>query len=125
MKLDQLFLSEEDLILEAPMNEMANLFPDETGLDRIIWFGEVGGQHGPRIKVSNIKGKFSQSDNFVISVDKNPKVLTPKSMKIKSSELEDLFDWVKLNYDDLMKMWKMYETGTGSPNQILLSLKKI
>ena len=125
MKLHQLFLSEEDLILSSPMNEMANLFPDETGLQRIIWFGEVGGQHGPRIKVSNIKGKFSQSDNFVISVDKNPKVLTPKSMKIKTNELEDLFDWVKLNYDDLMKMWKMYETGTGSPNQILMSLKKI
>lgn len=125
MELDQLFLSEEDLILEAPMNEMANLFPQTTGLSYAIWFGEVGGQHGPRIKVSNIKGKFSQSDNFVISVDKNPKVLTPKSMRIKSSELEDLFDWVKLNYDDLMKMWKIFELGNGDLVPILSMLKKI
>ena len=124
MKISQL-LDEETLILEAPMNEMANLFPDDTGLQRIIWFGEVGGQHGPQIKVSNIKGKFAQNDNFVISVENEPRVLTPRSMKIKQSELEDLFDWVKINYDDLMQMWNMYESGNGSPLKIAVNLKKL
>jgi len=124
MKLSNI-LDEEEAILSAPMCEMANLFPDDTGLERIIWFGEVGGQHGPRIKVSNVKGKFALNDNFVISVDKNPRVLTPRSMKIKNSELEDIFDWVKINYDDLMEMWKIYESGSGSPQRIILQLKKI
>ncbi len=124
MKLTDL-LNEEKLILEAAMNEMANLFPSRTGLERIIWFGEVGGQHGPRIKVSNLKGKFAQHDCFVISVAKDPRVLTPSTMKIKQSELDDLFDWVKINYDDLMKMWKMYESGDGDPLEIQMNLKKI
>ena len=124
MKISQI-LDEETLILEAPMNEMANLFPENTGLERIIWFGEVGGQHGPRIKVSNVKGKFALNDNFVISVEKNPRVLTPRSMKIKQSELDDLFDWVKINYSDLMEMWRMYESGNGNPLKIANDLKKI
>ena len=118
-------LDEEEAILSAPMCEMANLFPNETGLERVIWFGEVEGQHGPRIKVSNIKGKFALNDNFVISVDKNPRVLTPKSMKIKQSELDDLFDWVKINYDNLMEMWKIYESGNGDLIPLLSALKKI
>lgn len=104
---------------------MANLFPEETGLDKIIWFGEVGGQHGPRIKVSNLKGKFAIHDNFVISVSKTPKVLTPSSVKIKQDEIEDLQDWIILNYDKLMKMWDMYEKGIGNPNTIISTLEKI
>ena len=125
MKLEQLFLDEEDTLLASPMCEMANLFPQTTGLQYAIWFGEVGGQHGPRIKVSNVKGKFAQNNNFVISVDKDPRVLTPKSMKIRQSELDDLFDWVKINYEDLMKMWKIYETGNGDLVPVLSSLHKI
>lgn len=124
MLLNEVVISEEE-ILSAPMNEMANLFPKSTGLDTIIWFGEVGGQHGPRIKVSNIKGKFALEDNFVISVSKDPKVLTPKSMKLKAEELQNVFDWVMLNYDDLILMWKMYEAGSDDPNEIISQLKKI
>lgn len=123
MKLNELF--DEEQILNAPMNEMANLFPEDTGLKRIIWFGEVSEQHGPRIKVSNVKGKFALTDNFVVSVDKNPSVLTKSSMKISNDELEDVFDWIKLNYDLLIKMWKMYESGNGSPNRIISKLNKI
>lgn len=125
MILVELKSDEQDAILLAPMNEMANLVPSRTGLSVVIWFGEVGGQHGPRIKVSNVKGKFSKIDNFVVSVDKEPKVLTPKTVKISKDEIEDVFDWIKLNYDDLMKMWKMYETGEDDPIDILINLKKI
>lgn len=122
MKISELL---ENKILSSPMNEMANLFPDETGLSTIIWFGEIGCQHGPRIKVSNIKGKFALEDNFVVSVSKNPEVLTPRSMKLKVYELENLYDWIKLNYDDLMVLWKMYENGSGNPNRIIQNLQKI
>lgn len=118
------FLIEQE-ILAAPMMEMANLYPTETGLERVIWFGEVGGQHGPRIKVSNVKGKFAINDNFVISVSKNPVVLTKSSMKIKQSELDDLFDWVILNYDKLMELWKIHESGDGLASTVISTLKKI
>lgn len=125
MKLEEISEQSEQQILEAMMTEMANLFPTKTGLPTAVWFGEVGGQHGPRIKVSNIKGKFAQNDNFVISVDKNPRVLTPRAVKMKPSEIEDIFDWIRINYDDLMKMWEIYETGDGDLDSLLASLKKL
>ena len=125
MQLFELLPDDEQAILLAPMVEMANLFPDETGLPVIIWFGEVGGQHGPRIKVSNVRGKFAAHDNFVMSVDKEPRIVTSKNVKLKKNEVDDIIDWIKLNYDDLMLMWKMYETGSGKPAEIILGLKKI
>jgi hypothetical protein len=125
MKLTELLIDAEDAILQAPMIEMANLFPTDTGLQYAIWFGEVDGQHGPRVKVSNIRGKFAASDNFVISVTREPKILTPKSVKINIDDQTDITDWIKLNYDDLMKMWKVYETGDGSLVPIIQDLKKL
>ncbi len=134
MKLHEL-LDEELEILNAPMCEMANLYPKSTGVGVVMWFGEVGGQHGPRVKVSNVPGKFRANDCFVVSVDKEPRVLTPKSMRLKQAGLDDVTDWIRQNYDDLMLMWKINETGDEtvedhdgsevSLNQVLMRLKKI
>lgn len=113
-------------ILNSPMFEMANLFPNVTGIPYAIWFGEVGGQHGPRIKVSNIKGKFAANDNFVIVVSKEPWIATPKSCKLSKSEMDDIFDWIILNYDILMDMWQMYENGgylESEPELTLLDIQ--
>jgi len=125
MKLTEI-LSEElqQQLVEAELTEMANLAPDETGLKYVIWIGEVGGQHGPRIKVSNIKGKFAANDNFVMSISKDPANLTPKFSKISTDDIEDIIDWIKLNYDLLMKIWKAYETGSGTID-LLNQLQKI
>ena len=46
-------------------------------------------------------------------------------MKIKQDELDDITDWIKLNYDELMKMWKIHETGDGDIISILTSLKRV
>jgi hypothetical protein len=121
------FLSEakQKLLVEAELTEMANLNPDNTGLKYVIWIGEIGGQHGPRIKVSNIKGKFAANDNFVMSIEKDPVNLTPKFTKISTDDLEDVKDWIKLNYEVLIKLWKMYETGEGDSLILLGKLQKI
>ena len=124
MKLNEL-VDLEQKILDAPMMEMANLYPKETGLSTVIWLGEVGGQHGPRIKVSNVPGKFAANDNFVISVSRNPVVLTPKSMKLNSRKLEDLLDWVILNYEVLMELWNIHESGDGSAHEVIQNLQRL
>lgn len=124
MLLKELMMSEED-ILGAPMNEMANLYPTKTGLPCVVWFGEVGGQHGPRLKVSNVPGKFAHDNNFVVSVMKEPKVLTPKSAELSTSKIEDVLDWIKMNYDELMELWKIHETGDGDADEVLSRLKKL
>lgn len=124
MKLNELLDTEQE-ILAAPMNEMANLYPTKTGLPCVVWFGEVGGQHGPRIKVSNVPGKFAHDNNFVVSVMKEPKVLTPKSAELSTAKIEDVLDWIKLNYDELMELWKIHETGDGDSLEVLARLKKL
>lgn len=99
----------EDAILAEPLLEMPRLSPEDTGLPDEIWIGKVGGNHGPRIKVSNIKSVFSPSDNFVVSINKDPRVMTPRSMKIKQANVDNIIDFVKLNHDILIKMSKAYE----------------
>jgi hypothetical protein len=124
MRLQEL-LDPEGWLLKQPINEMAGLPSKTTGLPYFLWIGKVGGQHGPRVKVSNKKGAFDENDNFVVSVGKPAEVLTPKSVNIKSTELEQVLDWVTLNYDELMALYNMYETGTGDVVQLLSALKKI
>ena len=124
MKLVELLATEEE-ILAAPMNEMANIYPTESGLPVVVWFGEVGGQHGPRLKVSNVPGRFARDSNFVMSVDREPRVLTPKSAEISTAKIDDVSDWIKLNYDELMELWKIHESGDGDSREVLNRLKKL
>jgi len=118
-------LNQERMIIESFLDEMANLPSADTGLGYFIWIGEVGGQHGPRVKVSNSHGKMNVNNCFVMSVAKIPEVLTPRSCKLRKSEVDDISDWIKLNYDVLMKMWNVYETGNGSIIKLQDKLKKI
>jgi hypothetical protein len=115
----------EAWLLAQPINEMAGLPPKNTGLGVFLWIGKVGGQHGPHIKVSNKKGAFAEDDCFVISVGQPPQVMTPKSVGLKQNELDDVLDWVSLNHDELMALYKMYETGDGDVIELLSALKKL
>lgn len=124
MLIEEIELEVERSILETFTMQMANLAPSDTGLPVVIWFGEVGGSHGPRIKVSNIKGKFAADDCFVMSVNREPIVLTPGNAKLKIGDIELLKDWIKLNYETLMQAWMAYETGESSMDT-LRDLKKI
>jgi hypothetical protein len=124
MRLTELMMTEED-VLRAPMCEMANLYPSKTGLPCVVWFGVIAGQHGPRIKVSNTPGKFDVSNCFVMSVSREPVVLTPKSVKLSVSQIEDVSDWVRLNYEALMDLWTIHETGDGDVEEVLGRLQKV
>lgn len=107
-------LIELTYIQDPPLVEMANLFKKDTGLDYPIWIGTVGGQHRPRVKVSNIKGKWSENSNFVISVSRTPEILTPESCKIDNKEVNKVLIWIITNFDDLMTLWWMFEHGAAT-----------
>jgi hypothetical protein len=124
MNLQELHGSEE-FLLAQPINEMAGLPSRDTGLPVFLWIGKIGGQHGPRIKVSNKRGAFAENDCFVVSVGKPAEVLTPRAMRLKKDELEQVLDWVTLNHDELMALYRMYETGDGSVIELLSALKRI
>lgn len=112
-----IFLNEEDLC------EMANIRPKDIGMNFTIFVSSkkyVGGSHGPRIKVSNLRDRFSKDDNFVITISKSP--IVGQNCKYKETEKSDLKDWVKLNYDVLMKYWN---DEFESDADFLLALKKL
>lgn len=125
MKIKQLLCESDQIrMVEGFIMEMANINPDDSGLDYVIWVGPVGGKHGPRVKVSNIKGKMT-NDAFVMSVSKTPEVLTPHTCKLKNSEIDDIRDWIKLNYDVLYNFWKFGESGEGSFVKLYMALRKL
>lgn len=124
MKLDELQKG-ESWLLSQPINEMANLNPASTGLPVVIWVGAVGGQHGPRVKVSNRKGKFASDDCFVVAVAPEPYVATPRSAKLKQEEIDEVIDWIKLNLEVLMELYHSHETGDGDTIEIQSRLKKL
>jgi hypothetical protein len=99
------------IIDHYPLNEMANLRSDETGLAYTIWIGRVEGNHGPIVKVSNIQGKWKENDNFVLSIEpNNPEIKSkPETVKISSNDVTQVKKWIITNYDDLMVLWWMFE----------------
>lgn len=90
---------------QMSLYEMTNLSPKQTGLDQHIWISNKGkAKHGPRVKVSNISGKFESNDSFSVSVEHEPKHRAD-SVKVKAEQFEKIRDWVKLNHDFLHKVW--------------------
>jgi hypothetical protein len=114
----------DHFLTEEMLWEMARVKPADSGLPQTIFISTrdyVDKRHWARIKVSNIIGTFSSTDNFVVEISKNPKILAG-NCKLKKDELQDIFDWVVLNYDALIKYWNdEYE----SDSEIYNDLKKI
>ncbi len=106
---------------ENDLYEMANVSTKRTNLSKEIWISSKMGSHSARIKVSNSNKKFDMSDNFSVSISEEPKVIAGVS-KLKSEELNKVFDWVKLNNTVLMKLWNgLYDDQTDA----IIDLKKV
>jgi hypothetical protein len=77
--------------------EMANLGTDDHGIQNIvIWIGKANKQHGLRVKISNLKNRWSD-DNFVIqmpSLDYDPSQV---ARWITPDIIKQIMTWVKLN----------------------------
>jgi hypothetical protein len=80
------------------LHEMANLGSHNHGIqDVVIWVGKANKQHGLRIKISNLKNRWSNDDNFVIqlpSLDYDPSQV---ARWITSDIMKKIMDWIKLN----------------------------
>ena len=80
------------------LHEMANLDSHNHGIDDVvIWVGKANKQHGLRIKVSNLKNRWSNDDNFVImmpSLDYDPNQV---AKWISSDIMKKIQEWIVLN----------------------------
>ena len=80
------------------LHEMANLGSHNHGIqDVVIWVGKANKQHGLRIKVSNLKNKWRNDDNFVIQLPSLDYDHSQVASWITPKILEKIFDWIKLN----------------------------
>lgn len=101
-----------DLKEDKILTEMANYYQDETSLPVIVWIDDIGverrNRHNhPRIKIqNNYSTKVQQGETISILIDdKQPKILAGKA-KIKQQDLNEVFEWVKKNYNVLIKYWR-------------------
>lgn len=113
------------ILSEIILFEMARVLDsNETGIGNgiCIKLEPVGGRHGPRIKVSNVRNSFRRSDCFVVTVDReNPAIFG--SSKLTIQEMSKIKYWVVLNHDILHYIWRFLETN--KPQQITLHGKQV
>lgn len=108
----------EDLI-----HEMANVGPKRHGIENVyIFVGKVNKQHGLRVKVSQIPGRYDNNNAFVIqmpSLDYDPAQVPGW---IKQSTMKKILEWIKLNQPLLVD----YEQGTmWDTDDFLNSISKV
>ena len=89
------------------LQEMARVNSDFSGINVIMFVSSkeyVKNKHGPRVKISNIKNTFSENNNFSITISKNP-ILIAGKCELKKDDFDDICDFIKINYETLMKFW--------------------
>jgi hypothetical protein len=91
--------------------EMANLFPEDTGLPVTVWVSTRGNaRHAARIKVCRVAGnRMVPSNTAVVAVAPQPQLLEGK---LPARYLEPVTRWVALNTAPLLRYWNG-EIGTG------------
>jgi hypothetical protein len=81
--------------------EMARVDIRRHGIEGVvIWVGEANKQHGLRVKVSNLRNRWSD-DSFVIqmpSLDYDPSQV---ANWIDKTKMQQILEWIKLNQDVL------------------------
>ncbi|MFA7407686.1 MAG: hypothetical protein WCY93_07655 [Anaerolineaceae bacterium] len=116
------FLLEQAMRAEV-LDEMGNVSSDITGVDKVIYISHgKGSRHGPRIKV--YAGHPGNSEYTIITVSHEPRVIGQNRANLKTSTLEDIYDWIKINHDLLMKVWKL-EGSFYDVRYVLDRIKKI
>jgi hypothetical protein len=89
-------------VINDQLNEMANLGREDHGIEHVvIQVGKANKQHGLRVKVSNLKDRWSNDENFVImmpSLDHDPRSV---ARWIRGDVMKKILEWIKLNSEVL------------------------
>lgn len=89
--------------------EMANLFPEDTGLPVTVWVSPRG-RHAARIKVCRAPGnRMVPSNTAVLRLEPEPALVEGK---LPRRYLEPVVRWASQNRAALLRYWKG-EIGTG------------
>jgi hypothetical protein len=85
--------------------EMANLYPDTTGLPMTVWISPRGNaRHDVRVKVNMTHGnQMSIANTAVVGVRPTPRVI---SGRLSADDAQAVFRWIALNIDALVAYWE-------------------
>ena len=85
--------------------EMANLYPDSTGLPVTVWVSPRGNaRHDVRIKVNMTHGdRMDITNTAVVAVRPAPRVLAGQ---LSPADAQAVFQWISLNADALIAYWE-------------------
>ncbi len=91
-------LTEDDLF------EMANLYPDETGLPMTVWVSPRGNaRHDVRIKVNMTHGnRMTVENTAVVAIRPAPHVVAGR---LSAEDEPAVFRWISLNTPALIAYW--------------------
>jgi hypothetical protein len=100
--------------------EMANLYPDTTGLPMTVWISPRGNaRHDVRIKVNMTHGnQINITNTAVVAVRPTPRVITGQ---LSANDTQAVFAWVKLNQDALVA----YREGRIDTARVIHALKPL
>jgi len=89
--------------LQQFIGAMANLNPKHTGIPNVvIWISKKEPTHACRVKVSNIKGKYSPTDNFSIRLHDGS---IEGDAKVSQKDLSNVREWIELNRETILRFW--------------------
>jgi hypothetical protein len=85
--------------------EMANLYPDTTGLPMTVWISPRGNaRHDVRVKVNMTHGnQMNVTNTAVVGVRPTPRVITGQ---LSADDRQAVFEWITLNVDALVAYWE-------------------
>src|SRR5215471_6355496 len=85
--------------------EMANLYPDTTGLPMTVWVSPRGtARHDVRVKVNMTHGnQMSIANTAVVGVRPTPRVIAGR---LSPGDTQTVFQWVVLNTGVLVADWE-------------------
>jgi hypothetical protein len=89
---------------EKDLFEMANLYPDTTGLPMTVWVSPRGtARHDVRVKVNMTHGdQMNVRNTAVVAVRPTPRLI---SGRLSRADTQAVFQWLTLNTDALVAYW--------------------
>jgi hypothetical protein len=105
---------------EEDFFEMADLFPDDTGLPMVVWASERGhARHDVWVKVNQSHGTRMLPGNLaVVAVRPVPRLVAGN---LSPADLRSVSDWIRLNEAALVDYWE-YRISTAQFIRLLRRL---
>jgi hypothetical protein len=105
-EIEQAVAPEDDVEFDDDRDlfEMANLYPDTTGLPMTVWVSPRGkARHDVRVKVNMTHGnQMNIADTAVVGVRPTLRVIAGE---LSPADTQAVFRWVALNTDVLVAYW--------------------